>query len=212
MTHYIPVHGTWGFPPKVGDWWRPESHLRCWLEHSHGLAPLRPTDPFLWDGDLFLVPLKGRQHTGWRAAAAALRWYLRDESYVPIAERRVVSHSHGLQPILYACAEGLKIDRLLSITGPIRGDMADVARAARPNIRRWVHVHADEDWTQVGGALLDGVWGIHRVAEWAHPDGTITRADENVKIPGVGHSGLLRDAEHFHWWIDAGLIPFLTEA
>ena len=217
-TRYVSCHGTWSWPAKRGDWWQPDSAL-SWYLIRQGLDHLRPHDPFAWSGDVgggFRWPFRtNRTHTDWQAGGKALRWYLRDgrmrRNYVRVAERRVISHSHGLQVVLYACAEGLWLDRLVSVTAPIRADMAEIARRARPNIGKWVHVHTDNDKMQVYGAILDGVWGIHRKAEWKHADGTVTRADEQVSIPGVGHSGLLNTVSNFHWWEDAGLIPFLKE-
>ena len=217
FTRVLPVHGTWGFPAKRGDWWQKDSAL-SWYFLRHGIGHLRPEDEFCWSGDAggLRWPFgKNRSHTDWQAGGKALRWYLRDgrerRNYVRVAERRVISHSHGLAPVLYACAEGLWLDRLVSVTAPIRADMAEIARRARPNIGTWVHVHTDADKMQIFGAMLDGVVGIHRKAEWKHADGNITRADEQIKIPGVGHSGLLNNSEKFYWWEDAGLIPFLKE-
>lgn len=217
-TKVLPIHGTWGFPAKHGDWWQYDSAL-SWYLMRHGLDHLRPEDPFSWSGDAGGIRWPfgaNRSHTDWQAGGKALRWYLIDgrerRNYVRVAERRVISHSHGLAPVLYACAEGLWLDRLVSVTAPIRADMAEIARRARPNIGKWIHVHAASgDRMQVYGAILDGVWGIHRKAEWTHTDGTVTRADEQISVPGVGHSGLLNRPDCFHWWEDAGLIPFLKE-
>jgi len=218
MTRVTFCHGTWGFPKKTGDWWHGESELFQYLLRR-GISPLRPSDPFCWSGDVdggLRWPWgSSRSHADWQAGGKALRWYLRDgrkrANYVKVCDRRVVSHSHGLQCVLYACAEGLRVDRLVSITAPIRADMADVARRARPNIGQWTHVHTDaSERMQVYGALLDGVWGTHRTAQWTHEGGGITRADEQITIPGIGHSGLLREPFHFGWWESAGLIPFLA--
>lgn len=215
MTSYCGVHGTWGWPATSGDWWQADSPL-SWFLMRHGLAPMRPKDLFSWSGDVdgwLRWPFgANRSHCDWQAGGKALRWYLRDgrsrRNYVRVTDRRVIAHSHGLQVVLYACSEGLRVDRLLSVTGPIRDDMAEIAARARPNIRRWVHVHTDaKDRMQVYGAMFDGVWGIHRKAIWGS-----VHADEHIEIPGIRHSGLLNDPALFHWWADAGLLPFLTEA
>ena len=78
------------------------------------------------------------------------------------------------------------------------------ARKARPNIRKWLHVHSDwTDYVQLLGELGGGGWPIIR----KHP-----LADVNVGIPKVGHSGLLYDAQFFPLWQTDGLIDFLRAA
>lgn len=214
MIAFVPVHGTWGHPPQVGDWWLSNSELMAFLG-KHGLEPLRPSDPFLWSGDVnggIDWPWSSRDHTDWQAGGHALRWYLREGTdYVPINQRRIVSHSHGLQVVLYACAQGLKIDRLLSITGPVRDDMKEIAAMARPNIGRWHHAYSDGDRMQAFGAMLDGAWGIHRKAIYQSRVGLIA-ADQNIGIKKIGHSGVLRDPQYFEKWTGDGLIDFLRAA
>jgi hypothetical protein len=194
----VVVPGTWG---RLEDWYKPGSG---WASYMAGLGCEIETfggRPFEWstglDGIQFWRRLFGRvsarDHWSWQAGGAALfAWLVPPAAPAKrIAPRdvRIVCHSHGLQVVLYAAAAGLRIDRLLSVTGPVREDMAAIAAAARPNIREWRHVHSDgSDRFQWLGAIGDGVLGITR----AHP-----LADVNQALPAAGHSGVFRDPSWF---------------
>jgi hypothetical protein len=97
--------------------------------------------------------------------------------------------------VLYACADhDLKVGTLISVGSPVRKDMMCVAKRARGNIGTWIHVHSDgSDRWQWFGELFDGHFGIVR----EHP-----LADRNDSVPGVGHGNLLRQPQHFHYWVD----------
>jgi hypothetical protein len=153
--------------------------------------------PFVWSTALDGVP-SSRRHVQWAAGGAALAYFAR-RAAAPIA---VIAHSHGLQVVLYACAEfGLSLASLISVSSPVRSDMAEVARAARPRIGRWLHLHSDaSDRWQWLGELFDGHLGIVR----AHP-----LADRNDAVPGVGHTGVLQDPAQFHLWSDRGWLDWL---
>lgn len=195
---YLPVPGTWG---TEDVWWLPGS---AWAAHMQALGwdPLvvQAADAFWWSTDVNGTLVR-RGHADWKAGGVALRYYFRPPLYVtgpdfvPLDARTLVAHSHGLQVVLYACgAYGLKIDTLISVCSPVRGDMRRVADAARPHIRRWVHLY-DPGWAdrmQVLGALFDGHWGVSRT----HP-----LADVNLRVRG-GHSGVLRDPACFGQWDD----------
>lgn len=205
VTQYLAVNGTHENRTPEGHWSHPESPISQYLER-YGLLNIAHSAmlPFDWSDDLNFTA----GHPDWIAAGASLNYYLvpplRPEYAWPSAETVLVTHSHGLQPALYAARMGLKIDRLLSIAGPVRKDMMEVARLARPNIRRWMHVYSDAtDRWQWLGELFDGHFGIVR----KH-----ALADENVEVKGVGHGGLIRDPKQFHQWADRGLINFLKGA
>jgi len=107
---------------------------------------------------------------------------------IPADDLVVISHSHGLQPVLYAAKQGLKIDLLIDVCGPVRWDMLPIAGAAKKHIHRWVHIHAGHrDRWQWFGSLFDGHVGIVR----KHP-----LADENLAIPEADHSQVMRDPRY----------------
>lgn len=198
---YVAVPGTW--QNRAPDPWTlytsPISrYLAAWAKNLGGTA----TMPYGWTTGL---DFERGHHDDWIAGGEALFYYLvpplRPADAWPPAETVVVTHSHGLQVALYAASYGLKIDRLIDIAGPVRADMMDVAKLARPNIRRWLHVHSDcSDKWQWLGEMFDGHLGIVR----EHP-----LADINDGVPHVGHAGVLRDSGDFHFWPDRGWTTFL---
>jgi hypothetical protein len=196
----ILVAGTDAWAETVaGRWYCPGSPYAAFLQ-AHAVEPVFGGDaaapqPFIWSTDLDGLPFR-RKHVQWSAGGAALAYFART---TPIA---IVAHSHGLQVVLYACARyGLRIDRLISVSSPVRNDMAAVAAAARPNIGRWLHLHSDgSDRWQWFGELFDGHFGVVR----AHP-----LADKNDAVPGVGHTGVLEDAANFHYWTERDWLTWL---
>jgi hypothetical protein len=210
MKRTVLVAGThdWGIgdPPVGGRWYAPGSP---WVEAAQaaGVTPLfgrnvygDPT-PFIWSTDLGGVGFGSGDLKVWVAAGWNLYWFcvppLCPDRRVPAAELNVVTHSHGLQVALAAAANGLKIDTLLSVAGPVRKDMREVTAQARKNIRYWVHLHSDKsDRWQWFGTLFDGKIGIVR----EHPS-----ADLNIKVPQVGHSEMLREPARFPLWTELGL-------
>lgn len=188
------VAGTWAWTPAkpLIHWWQPGSAF-CGQALPAG-ACLAATTPFVWstnrDG------LLETAHRDWYAGGVNLLTYLVPplcpESRVLPADCVVVAHSHGGQVALYAAAEGLKIDTLVTVATPVRGDMKDVIAEARPNIRFWRHLHGTwRDYVQVLGSIGDGIFGIHR----AFP-----QADENITVRGVTHSAFLNDPQYFERW------------
>src|SRR6185437_7368114 len=108
---------------------------------------------------------------------------------IPSGEVNVFSQSHGLQVVLYACGKyNLKVHTFIDVAGPVRGDMLAIAKAARPNITRWLHLHSGwKDRWQILGELFGGGTFVR-----AHP-----LADVNAVMPG-GHSDIVRDPALFH--------------
>jgi hypothetical protein len=199
VTRVIVVPGTWG---REQDWYRPWSPWARYLV-SLGVEVFEPNGrPFLWSTDAggwqgwrrWFGRTSTRDHWDWMAGGDALFNLivppLAPERRIPPAETRVISHSHGLQVVLYACAYGLKIDTLIDIAGPVRADMRPILDAARPNIRQWLHVHSDgSDKMQWLGELGDGTLGIVR--------GVTLPGVVNHALPKAGHSGVLRDPVWF---------------
>lgn len=206
-VRYLPVPGTWGEKQQGLQWFQAGSPLDGFLR-PQGLVNLCTSaeTPYGWSTNL---DFEHGDHSDWEAGGESLLYYLvpqLDPTHLPLppSETVVVSHSHGLQVVAFAASKGLKIDRFIDIAGPVRSDMMDVYKAARPNIRRWLHVYCPgwKDRMQLLGELFSG--GLPRRQ---HP-----LADVNVGVPNVGHSGLLYDAPYFPLWQSNGLIAFLRDA
>ena len=209
MTSVLLVQGThaWG-RSTAEQWWEASSPFARFLS-SQQLELLGGDRPFIWDTDLDGVGWfhgRGKRHINWEAAGLCLYAYLKpplnaSDDYVPLADRNLIGHSHAMQVIAYACAAGLKINRLITIGSPVRKDMRDVYAAARPNVARWLHVHSDRsDRIQWLGTLFDGHVGVVRRQPFA---------DVNLGIPQVSHSRLLNDPLCFPLWRAHELADFL---
>jgi hypothetical protein len=135
------VAGTHGYRglQAPDQWWWPTSPLAQMLEdEGHEIVGLER--PFVWTTNVNGIGGKVH-HVDWRCGGESFYTYcvppLCPDQRVRPTDLAVVCHSHGLQPVLYAAEAGLKIECLISVSSPVRKDMADVARAARPNIKRW---------------------------------------------------------------------------
>lgn len=207
------VQGTWAWGHREGrQWWEAPSPFSLFLEAQH-ISCIGGLRPFIWNTELdgigWLWRRPAKKHLNWESAGLNLYSYLvpplsaQYDDYVPIVDRNLIGHSHALQVIAYACAAGLKINKLITIGSPIRHDMADVYKSARPNIASWMHVHSDgSDRIQWFGELFDGHLGIVRQAPLA---------DVNVMVDNVSHSKLLNDPDAFRLWRTKGLLDFLTQ-
>lgn len=192
----VGVAGTWAWKSA---WWQDGSPFWRYMERR-GVYPARINGlPFRWSTDLGGTwKFWQTRHSQWEAGGDALAYYL---DALPEQHRIVLAHSHGGQCVAYAAALGVKIDRLVTVATPVRADMDGTWRLARTAIRQWTHVLDSEgDKTAFWGAF-----GDKRLGNQRHFD----HADANVKIADIGHSGLLSDPAHFHWWEDAGLIDRL---
>lgn len=177
---------------NTSEWYHPDSLFVQSLE-DHGHILLDDERPFVWSTGIGGVGFGKGDLAVWHAAGINLYAYV-----VPprCPERRVspdqtiiISHSHGLQVVLYAAAEGLKIDTFIDVSGPVRKDMLSTARLARPNIRRWIHIHSGgKDNMQWLGELFDGHLGVVR----KHP-----LADHNIEVKAANHGDVLRDPAYF---------------
>jgi hypothetical protein len=218
VTRVVCIHGTWGadFDHAGHQWYEPCSPFVAYLKTQ--AIDASTLAGFLWSGDIGgiakVLPwnwFRSIDERDWRAGAESLTYFLRpsflrndEDAYVPLTDRNIIAHSHALQVVTYACANGLKINKLLTIGSPVRADMNDLYRAARPNIGVWTHVHSDGgDKMQWLGELFDGHLGIVREQPFA---------DRNLRIPRVSHSKLLNDPAAFPCWQQYGLLEFLKAA
>jgi hypothetical protein len=188
MGLWLPVQGTAGLPKDVTkEWWYRDSPLVKELA-SVGHELIDPDDQFVWSTDIDGVFGNDRD---WYAGGKALRYYLRT---VPLKDRNIICHSHGLQVVLFACADipSLPINSLISVCSPVRKDMEQVAIKARPFIGHWRQIYYDGwDWWQRFGSLFDREFSLRR----RHP-----LADVNTPAKGIHHSDLLKKAKHVPMW------------
>jgi hypothetical protein len=210
---FLPVMGTEGLqddpdPRRRANWWRAGSPVLAHLA-ARGLAALHPEDPFVWSTELggvhWWARVAGSRQDArmWLVGGKALRWWLVAKA-VPLEDRTLIVHSHGLQPVLYAAAEWHEprmLRRLVTIGSPLRADViADVGPAAIARLGSWLHVSdADHDFIAAFGRFGDGAKGSGRVP----PNVQVLR------VPGIGHEQLLTDSTLFPLWDP--LVAFLQE-
>lgn len=201
MIPFLAIPGTWGWNGSSdGQWHDPSSPWSVYMR-GQGFEHLRGPDrrPYVWttdvNGQQFWRRLFGKKPkiNDWQAGGHNLYCWLvpplAPDRRQPPEATHLIAHSHGLQVVLFACADGLKVHTLISIGSPVRADMLEVARRARPNIGFWLHLHSDHsDRMQWFGELGDGALRVVR----AHP-----YADQNNALPNVGHSGILNDSRLF---------------
>lgn len=207
LTPFCIVNGTWEFDGHDGatEWWQAHSPFVEFMATEGFVYTLVAGEPFIWHTALEGIDWlryfgKKAKHTAWRAAAHNLKQYLRD---VPVQDRNILAHSHGGNVVAYACAGGLEINNLITLSTPIRGDMRAVYTAAAIHINHWTHVHSDRsDWMQLLGGLFDGQFGVHRGCP---------QADHNISIAKVGHSKIVKDPAFFRVWKEQQLLQHLKK-
>jgi pimeloyl-ACP methyl ester carboxylesterase len=194
MIQYITVPGTWGYDGDDNkEWWYPGSLFSQYLGKLGFDQRLVCEEPYVWssnvDGaDWMRYFGKRPSHRDWTSAAKAFKYYIHD---IPYEDRNIIAHSHGGQVVAYAALD-TPIRNLITVGTPVRSDMENVYKAARPSIGYWAHVYsAKSDFYQVFGELFDGRLGIFR---------KMPQADVNINIPSVGHSKILKDPTQFNHW------------
>lgn len=202
----VAVQGTWGWNDV---WWQDGSAFWNWMRRR-GVEPVRVSGkPFEWEtglgSSIYFWRRWGWGRKGveaWEYAGKAFYYYC---DILNFDECNVLAHSHGGQVALYGAAEGIKIRKLVTVGTPVRADLEDVLAKALPNISEWWHLYdKDEDRTAERGAFGDGRLG--RVVRTFLRDKVV-----NVGLPGIGHSGLLKDPSVFHFWDDQGVLEFLRQ-
>ncbi len=191
MNTLLLVHGTYG---RSAPWHRPGSPLWRALE-ERGFTPIQ----FLWSGLCGGVPgpvivppstddLKGTLRL-WQSEGEKLALFCQR---LGLARPHAITHSHGWN-VLACAASGCgnfvsaqDFETVLSLSGPVREDMALIRQLARVHIKRLVQVTdpTGGDTTILEGEAFDGHVG------WTLE---LPEADANLHAPHQGHSGLTTD-------------------
>lgn len=192
MTRYILVAGTHG-AERPDDFDSPDHFFADVLKFRANVLPVSIENRFVWS--TALDGLAGKNYT-WMAAGSNLYSYavppLCPEKRIPSNDLLVIAFSHGVQVALYAFALGLK-GRFISVNPPIRDDMIDVAKQARPNIVKWLNLYGDwRDVWAVLGAVRDGHLGIRR----KYPEGLNIQQE---LVPGA-HGAAVRERKYAANW------------
>lgn len=179
----ITVEGTWGSKRGELDWWRFGSPFWHYLITSGFARTAVPvTKKFHWDDSVEGIFGKNKR---WKLGGERLGYYAKAYRN-PNRKLLVIAHSHGGQVAAYAASKGMRIDCLVTVATPVRKDMKQTYEYARGNIGCWIHLYSDRsDWMQWFGSWFDGSWRLRRKMSYA---------DQQIQIPGVGHSGLLNPA------------------
>ena len=184
MKPIVLCHGTWS---RFKDWHEVGSPVRNALK-ERGFEVY----DFLWSGycggfpSPVIVPKDTPEMDGrlllWLSEGEKLALWCKDKG---LEAPDLLTHSHGLQVGVFAASLGQKFDHFLSISGPVREDMAKYRQLAKSNISRWIQVvDKEDDMTIRQGEAFDKHLG------WAYD---LPEADVNIESPGYGHSGLVLD-------------------
>lgn len=211
MIPFIAIGGTWSYNgSSKGQWYDADSpfsaNMRLKGFQHHHLLTGSPR-PFVWDTDLEGNQFwrrwigKAPSTTDWQAAGMNLFAYcvppIAPQSQIQPCNLHIIAHSHAAQVVAFAAADGLRINTLVTVGSPIRADMVDVYRRARANIGFHWHFHSDgSDRFQWLGEVGDGLFSTFKHA--LNPTRSWPGADQNVGLPGVGHSNILNDMRIFN--------------
>jgi hypothetical protein len=205
VCEYLGVPGT--HASRRGDDWNHLGSAFTRFALKRGLVSVeeRAALPFFWSTDY------DRGNGGkedWRALGHALFYYHvpplgTSLENIPGNRTRLICHSHAGNGAFYAASYGLKIECLVTVGTPVVKGMEDVIAAARPNIKRWLHLYSKKDKWQLMGELFDGRWGWRRKF-----DKEGMAADYNLEMP-KGHGDVLRDPALFPLWVDRGWFAYM---
>lgn len=199
------THAIKGGLRSRGDWFHDGADF-CEMAYAHGLACSYFPWPTALAGAEFWKPWFGiKPDLGdWEVPALNAKERFQpsevDPRYWPRQSRiHWLTHSHGAEPVIIACALGLKINVLVTVSAPIRADvLAIYGEAARQNIGYHLEYRSLEDRIQKAGGFGDGHWGTM----WSFEDFTINgrqvfKPDDTIVMPkDCGHSKLLHEPKY----------------
>jgi hypothetical protein len=214
VTRLVAVQGTTE-TQRPGGWWREDSAFWQHLE-PHGIVPAKVDGQlYEWDSRLstsmaFLLRWFGRPVRGWVQAGKSLCEFL---GRLPYEDRNVVAYSHGAQPVFFACVQGARIRRLLTVGSPVRADMVDARLATRIACGKWWHIcDHDRDWTAIWGMFGDGRIGGDSyvpsdplLLNWRR----MPEAHANLTVKEISHGLILTDQTMYWRWEQQRLVNFI---
>lgn len=207
MTRLFLIEGTWGGAWALNAASGVDS-FRVFLQQQ-GFDCHRVIWSFDVDGIPSVSRHAGEGHRDWIAGGYGLRYRLRD---VPLKDRNILLHSHGIGVVLEELTVDedpddpiVPINRLLSVCSPPRSDMETLGQLALDSgaLGAWRHLYADgwDKWARLG-QMFDGHWGWRRDWNITHPQ------FQQLGEKDVGHSGLF-DADKRQRFVDHGHFAFL---
>lgn len=198
------THAIKGGLRSRGSWFHDGSEI-CEFFFDHGIACSYFPWPTALAGIEFWRPWFGWQPdlADWEVPALNAKERFQPSEVAPIHWPRPsrihwLVHSHGINPVLIACAFGLRINVLVSVCSPVRIDVLEkYGEMARKNIGYHLHYYSNGDKVQFAGGLGDGHLGVIRDFDYSKDGRVIYRRDEAVVLPDeAGHSGLLNDVKY----------------
>lgn len=198
--YYIPVHGTWAIDEDHTAWWKSTGPFALYSKRFN-VVQYDKLPPFIWSSDIsgFRYNLSSgfAKHTDWKAGGWSLYYYL---NQIPLEDRSLICHSHGLQVVLYCLSFGMPIRNLISVCSPIRRDMDPIAEVARLRVQNWLHIYDNNDTFQFLGQFGDGrFFGSRRSAH----------ATVNESLRDINHTDVLKIGGKMDLWNTRGWYGFL---
>jgi len=198
------THAIKGGLRSRGDWYHDGSDV-CEFFADHFIATSYFPWPTALAGAEFWRPWLGlpAKLADWEVPALNAKERFQPSEVDPIYWPRPsrihwLVHSHGIQPVLIACAMGLRINVLVSVCSPVRADVLNkYGAAARQNIGYHLHYWSHGDRVQLAGGVGDGHSGVLRDFTYSRAGRLVYRCDETIELPeAAGHSGLLHHVQY----------------
>ena len=205
-TYYIPIHGTWAIDEAEIAWWKMSGAFAQFAARSNvfQLYPDAVGLPFVWSSDIsgfkYNFSSGNRKHTDWRAGGYSLAYYLQN---VPVSDRNLIIHSHGLQPVAYAAMLGVEFNNVISVCSPIRSDMMDTYEILRLRSKHWLHLYSNRDLIGWLGQFGDGrAFGSRKID---------IPGVENQHLKDINHTDVLKIGKRMDYWVTKGWFDFLRQ-
>jgi hypothetical protein len=223
----LAIGGTWAKKHEQNAvQWYQRGSLLYWFLRSRNFSWLIGRDGRMYDWTTRLVG-----HQAWRRvvsfftrrkwAPSLIDWQVAGSNlfawvcpplfdpghWLPAWLTYIWAHSHGGNVVFFACADGMKVDVLVTFCTPVRGDMAEAIKRARPNVAYWIEVHSDAcaDKIQRLGEVGDGVFDLDGVQSFndlvdpvsGHTFKDLKLGPDETIVVDDGHSKILNDPRRF---------------